>query len=354
MKILIIECGAHEQIINYFYEIFNDFSDEITILGKQQRKSWFPKEIHSKANLVLSKPQDFWLKAAELSKTKEHIIFFTPPEYSGTNSKKFMIGFLWYVLRHRNKITLLIRNTNLWLLEKNKKPSLNNLIRFCTHKVLRNRKAFEYSQISKNLITENEKFAVLPISYWNDNKIQFKEKLNICFSGRVNYEIRDLETFFMALNYLDTDTLATISFYVSSPMNHKEQAKLLNDLNNVANIFFNQNWDQYLNIIKTSHLMFAPLVNNKKYGITKGTGSFGDALYTNRKVIIPRFVCEDNEFDGVAYYYQSAEELAEIFRLAVINYRQNNANFFTIDQIARQSFSKENIYSNFLMFVQGK
>jgi len=59
-------------------------------------------------------------------------------------------------------------------------------------------------------------------------------------------------------------------------------------------------------------ILISPL--NRDYGTFNGSGSFGDAIYLRKKIILPSYVDKNGEFKEIAVYYETAEDLQEIFR----------------------------------------
>jgi len=58
--------------------------------------------------------------------------------------------------------------------------------------------------------------------------------------------------------------------------------------------------------------LLAPLMANKSYGSTRGTGVFGDAILSGVKVVVPASVDPEHEFASVCITYEGTQELAQI------------------------------------------
>jgi hypothetical protein len=63
-------------------------------------------------------------------------------------------------------------------------------------------------------------------------------------------------------------------------------------------------------------LLISPLTLRKAYGVLNGSGSFGDAIFLRKKMILPRFADPRDEFAALCIYYADARELADVFRNA--------------------------------------
>jgi hypothetical protein len=64
---------------------------------------------------------------------------------------------------------------------------------------------------------------------------------------------------------------------------------------------------------RSCEFLLAPLKADKSYGLTRGTGVFGDAILAGIKVVVPAFVDSEHEFASVCISYEDAQELAQIF-----------------------------------------
>jgi hypothetical protein len=80
--------------------------------------------------------------------------------------------------------------------------------------------------------------------------------------------------------------------------------------------------------------LLAPLMANKSYGSTRGTGVFGDGILSGVKVVVPAFVDSEHEFASVCITYDDLEGLERIFLEAGASSGPQ-----TIDQHVLESFS---------------
>jgi len=86
--------------------------------------------------------------------------------------------------------------------------------------------------------------------------------------------------------------------------------------------------------------LISPLTRKKEYGTFNGSGSFGDAVYLQKRIIIPAYVDEGNEFEDIAAYYRSSEELSVIFRnLGDLSKAKVRSTFY-------EQFTTKNVYKN--------
>lgn len=346
MKILIIESGGHEQIIHKFLTIIPK-KEEIIILGKAGRKDWFSKDVLRSYQVEMASRWTFWRKASSLSKDVSKVIIYGTPEYAkGIYGLVELFFYVWFIRKHQKKTNVLIRNTRKW-----HKTNLVSKIRNFSLRYLKDRMIFEYGEIQKSLPISS-KYCLLPVSTWQDNPFSWDSKIVIGFAGSISATRRDYSCLFEALGQLSAEEKGLINLKICCAFNDIEHLQpLMNEVNFAQTI--NNQADYDVNI-KSTHLLIAPLTTHINYGITKGTGAFGDALYANRKVVIPRFACFDSEFDGVALYYENPTDLHRLFKTAIDAWKRRDESFFVISHSARNRFSQENAYHNYLQFIFSK
>ena len=65
-------------------------------------------------------------------------------------------------------------------------------------------------------------------------------------------------------------------------------------------------------------ILLAPLRSGREYGTTRGSGSYGDAVYFGKQLIIPTHADPEGEFESLALYYSDAGELAAVLRNVLV------------------------------------
>ena len=60
-------------------------------------------------------------------------------------------------------------------------------------------------------------------------------------------------------------------------------------------------------------LLISPLQKHFEYGTYKGSGSFGDAIFLRKKIILPSYVDPKKEFIDISIYYDNKDGLLNIF-----------------------------------------
>ena len=71
--------------------------------------------------------------------------------------------------------------------------------------------------------------------------------------------------------------------------------------------------EDFLRMGKDCDILLSLNKEEKYYGNYKGTGSFGDAMYLQKSLIIPAFADPIYEFSDFCYYYKNKKDLELIF-----------------------------------------
>ena len=69
---------------------------------------------------------------------------------------------------------------------------------------------------------------------------------------------------------------------------------------------------EFLRRARTCDILVAPLREGKSYGLSRGSGVFGDALISGVKVAVPYFADPGDEFAGVTIRYRDSKQLEKI------------------------------------------
>ena len=70
--------------------------------------------------------------------------------------------------------------------------------------------------------------------------------------------------------------------------------------------------DEIYSLSRDCHCLLSPLHNNKPYGTYTGTGSLGDAISSERTLILPSFVDPFDEFSPFTLTYSSSSDLSTV------------------------------------------
>jgi hypothetical protein len=356
MNILIIESGAHEQIIQPACEILSDKNNnKISIFALKQRKKWFPEWVVENFTIHLSSSFLFWYKAIYLSRYYENIFIFTPPEYNNTWRGLFNnISFLLFLFLFKKKIVIRILNTERWkVIRGSSLPmKLSSLIRLTALKFIR-LYAFEYHAIYKSL-PEAKPYTLFPAGYWKENKknFSFQQKLKIGFLGNLDAKKRDFTLLIRTLESLSKEIRNEIIIFFPSPISNPHQNEIIKKINKYVEISLNDDRTKYMSHLESSDIFLGLIKKDLGYGEKKGTGIFGDALTLNRKVIAPIFCDPNKEYEKIAIYYKN--NLDNIIRQLVLAKEKKETNVFDINPSYMKCYSKSFYYNAYVKLINSR
>jgi len=98
----------------------------------------------------------------------------------------------------------------------------------------------------------------------------------------------------------------------------------------------------FVNLGSRCHVLLSLNKEDKMYGTYKGTGSYGDALKLQQKIICPSFTDPLNEFADFSLYYSSKKELESLLSKLLTDKKFFNPKFsnFSIDKIRVKCFKE--------------
>ncbi len=118
---------------------------------------------------------------------------------------------------------------------------------------------------------------------------------------------------------------------------------ILAELKSLTNVDITEGWisaEEFERRGQRCDVLISPLRRNMEYGTYKGSGTFGDAVYLRKKIIIPDHVDNLSEFSEISFYYSSESELLNIFTNITTLLQK------PIDQDYFEIFSTKNVYRN--------
>jgi hypothetical protein len=336
-RMLLIDCGAHEQIIHRFLKIIDP--NDIDLLVLRSRQSWLSDVITPKYKIFKYIKIIFWVQILIRSVKANKIIFYTPPEYT-----KGLVGILdrfflfLHLMFYSHKTLIFVRNINKWKDQgENKILPLSFIIGFSDP-------VFVYEDLT---LLQNASLgsrqAIFPVSYYRNIPMKFGNRLNICFTGRNDLLIRDYELLWSALDMLQTLQKFFLSFHFASPVNPKIKRYLSNRIGKEITTLFSENHSDYDTIMSESNLLICPLRHERGYGSEKGTGAVGDALYFNRLLIVPEYASSSDTYSKITLSYSDEFSLYAILSKAIDCYIKKEFNFFALPHEVKNIYSKRNL-----------
>ena len=109
-----------------------------------------------------------------------------------------------------------------------------------------------------------------------------------------------------------------IKFVRLGGMIGKSSHTILEKISKYADIDRNENdWinrDQFDRAGKQCSILISTLNEDRLYGVLKGSGSFGDAIYFKIPLIIPSHCDPCKEFSDISIYYKNENQLLDLIK----------------------------------------
>jgi hypothetical protein len=150
--------------------------------------------------------------------------------------------------------------------------------------------------------------------------------------GSLNNERRDYAILVNSLSQLSREIRSQFHFYILGECRNGHNNLILQSLQKHVNVSFPDGYlssDDFDEIGVSCHILISPLSTNFEYGTFKGSGSFGDAIYLRKGLIIPSFVDPQKEFSDISFYYSNVSDLIKILGdLSVLSFPRQPDNFY--------------------------
>lgn len=357
MKVLIVEASSHTKGLEHIYHLlrnkcsltfyFNNFLDQ-----KYNLLSLFPSV--SQTHVIKNRFHHgtFFIWILFYGGKYDYIYISTGPE--GNHSSEILNIIFFYVccLFYREKIILSVKNIRSYLRST---PGLFSFLRSKSIKYLR-RFTFETETqrdcFSKNANTD-EPF--LGISYnWYpdllDSKFEYdsdrypRDSVRVGLLGTINSERRDYNIIIDALKKMTVDERMSLTLVTLGGNIGESSQEVIDDLSDYVKV------DCHKGMFLSAHefdvrgtscdLLISTLQKKGEYGKFKGSGSFGDAVYLRKKIILPTYVDENKEFNEISVYYKDLGELLAIFK----NIKELSKEKVSLEFI--EKFTTENVFTN--------
>jgi len=332
-KILILENFTHYRNCSETYKLLkNDFKVNVLV----PRKSYKNIKFFNIKNLDTYSFSNYFVYIYLLfvSWKYDYIIISNPPEYPDKIRKfrnliSFTINyfsFLVFCLFFKNKIILQIRNIKSFFPEINNNNLLSRL-RY-VFILLVKRFTFETSIISqqfKKLISarglKNKLYTHIYINHHYNNRKNTNHKPIIGILGTVDDRRKNYKVLFNSLSKLNYKNIKLIFLGKIISFN-KLRYKNLNIKTFDGFIPFKK----FLKIGTSCKFLVSNLINQKIYGKYKSSGTFGDAIFLNKALIVPKFSDPSKEFEDFCFYYNDVHSLTKNI-LRCLKKKKINYNF---------------------------
>jgi hypothetical protein len=356
-KVLIVELYDHPKVLENTYHLINSRCSLTYFMNKDKQSSYqklFPSA--NNANVIINKfhSSTMFFLLLFYGRKYDYINISTGPE-GGHFSELFNVIFFYFCcLIYKKKIILTIKNIRPYL------SSTGGLFSFFRSKAIRyiRRFTFESKSMKKTFEKYSDvEFPLLGVSYdrYSDlldkklqNKINYnynKEEIKIGILGVIDETRRDYSSIIKVLKNTNFDKNYSITFVTLGACyggNNNEVIKAIAEytkIDCIKGIISDKEFD-YRGT--ACDLLISPLLPMHEYGTFKGSGSFGDAVYLRKRIILPKFVDMKREFKDIAIYYNDIDDLQKIFN--------NLNNFLKISPSSEfiEKFNTNKVYNNLI------
>jgi len=165
----------------------------------------------------------------------------------------------------------------------------------------------EFKKLINSNNLKNKIYTHIYINHYHKYEKFIKTKSKIGILGTVDDKRKNYKVLFDSLSKLNNKKVEII-FLGKVISFDKSKYKNLNIKTFNRYIPF----AKFLKIGKTCKFLVSNLINKKIYGKFKSSGTFGDAIFLNKPLIVPEFSDPSKEFKGFSFYYKDAKSLTNI------------------------------------------
>lgn len=330
VRVLIADGGDHYKILEQIYHLLGNKYDVTFYVIDNKRYDYeelFPSIRKAKVLRCGMRGIPFFAKLLFHGARFDVINISTGPDGSHFTELFRIVCFYLCCVIYRRKIIFTVRNTAPYLPTR---TDLFSRIRCSSIRLLR-RFTFE-TQTMRDAFVEASgiRNALLAVSYdrYSDvsgpaaeprMRADTDPRVRVGLLGSVNEQRRDYESICHALGELDAGERARLVLVTLGMCARGADHPVMQRLARMVEIDCRDGMlseKEFLARGISCDLLLSPLTPRKAYGVFNGSGSFGDAIYLRKRMILPRFADPKDEFASVCIYYSSTGELADIFRNA--------------------------------------
>lgn len=335
MSILIADMCYHQVMAESMYNVFSK-RYKTNILSNESLMTW-PDSINKNDIFILSRSKSdlgalkrriyrllFLIKLFLIQKKYAAVIVTTGIEYA-PRGLQLVSYFLYYLICRRSKVITVVHNIDFW--EVNKKGCLKKKV---LSEVLKTSRKFIClsDKISKNFAEKyslSEKTVTAPfltISKFDLDENHFNhlksidKKIVIVYQGTVNYKRKNCEILLSAFSKMSCKDRGKFKLIFQGPPIYEKDREFLCEISKLMDC----DWRDYFlpynkmkELIKSSHILIAPINSSFGYGEIKESGICFDAIRYMRPAIVPEGICSE-EFLPFLKTYKTEEELLGLLK----------------------------------------
>ena len=328
MKIIIAEHYNHYKVLENTYHLLKKhcyITFYVNSDKERNKEALFPSA--RKTKLIENKfhRSTFFIWLLFIGWRYNYINISTGPEHDYFIDILNVIFFYICCAVYRNKIILTVKNSRAYL---DTTPGIYSFIRSSAIKYIK-RFTFETKTLRKVFSEHNKSnISLLGVSYdrYTDLRkkkiieqevIAQKKEVNIGLLGILTDFRRDYNLIINALVELSATERKKIKFIILGATPGGSDNPIIKEFIKHTEVDYISGWitaEQFDQRGNACDILISTLQRKFEYGIYKGTGSFGDAIYLKKKIILPDYVDPDFEFKKISVYYSNKEELVNIFK----------------------------------------
>ncbi len=333
MKILISEYANHYKVIENTYKLIkrNCINSDVTLfINKDKsdqniRELLFEDEKNAEWKIHNFHSSTYFIHLLVIAHKYDIINISTGPE-DPHYSNLFNALFLYIIsIFYKNKIILTVKNTRPYL------KKTRGIKSFLLSRAIFNIKVITFeTNTLKNIFHKETGVSLSGLCVSYDRYVDFQSiykskknnynfdnrKYRIGLLGAVEESRRDYLEIIKSLKKVPSTVRKQMLFVTLGNTNGGRTNKILMDLEKLVDIDITDGWisaEDFEKRGESCNLLISPLKSSMEYGLYKGSGTFGDAVYLRKKVIIPSHIDPFYEFKETSIYYDNVESLSQIF-----------------------------------------
>jgi hypothetical protein len=333
LKVLVVEYGSHTVLLRDLKSLFEQFAAVDFILPSAFRSHDFSLNSGASSNVFFASNIFFFLNLFFKCFRYDFIYVSTGPEEISykNNIQKFL--FFLICAFFKRKIAINVRSVSRYT----SSFFLSNSIKYCLFCAVETESIRNYFTdffIDTCCIVVPSRFRDLSIP--SVAELPF-DKIRIGLLGSINYERRDY-SFLKNVSSNDAALISeNVTFVVVGACSSSNLQKFQADFSgyDIEVSTGELSESDFKKLGSSCHVFLAPQLSVvtgeslASYGVNKGSGAYGDCVYFNRKLIVPKFmysedfndylICYDDFKSLVNYIYSISTHVPFIFEVSSFN-----------------------------------
>ncbi len=352
LNVLIAEGGDHYKILEQIYHLLHDKCELTFYIIDPKRydyKELFPSVVNARVLTCNLRGFPFFIWLLFYGAKYDVINISTGPDGSHISDLVRIVVFYLCCLVYGRKIVLTLRNIYPYL------ESTPGLLAFIRSRSIRHVRRFTFETHTMRRVFSrraNRQDMLLGVSYdkYADVTVPGDTrstapprdgKIRIGLLGTVNEERRDYSMICDALQTMPAQQRSRLLFVTLGECREGANHRAIKALSAFVEVDCREGLLSERDLVargRICDLLMASLTRERAYGTLRGSGSFGDAVYLQKRLILPQHADMEGEFAPMCIYYSDAAELAEILCTVASDLDHG------IPLTFLEQFTRENVY----------